>query len=319
MFGRLGARILLSAALGLIPLSAQADRFMNLRNEAALARGFGLPALGRAHLAEGDAWILSADLSNEYHASQDGGSALLLDGETARYAITYRRRIGARLELGVELPLLHQSGGFMDSGIENWHDWFSLPNGGRNEAEQDQYRYRYVESGEILLDVTDRGTRLGEARLLAAWALGADTALRGAIKLPTGDADRLSGNDALAVSAWLDHGWQRGAWSAYLSGGGLYAAQGEVLREHQRRWVALGGAGLGWQAWPALRFLVQLNAHSALYENVEDDILRRAGLQLGIGAAIRLSPVSEFQIGFQEDPIVASSPDFSLHFALAFE
>ena len=177
MFGRLGARILLSAALGLIPLSAQADRFMNLRNEAALARGFGLPALGRAHLAEGDAWILSADLSNEYHASQDGGSALLLDGETARYAITYRRRIGARLELGVELPLLHQSGGFMDSGIENWHDWFSLPNGGRNEAEQGHRHEDHGRDGRLGVprrrgrrsSGTREGTVTGTRRVPARW------------------------------------------------------------------------------------------------------------------------------------------------------
>lgn len=310
-------RTLAIAAL-LLPLGAQAQ-FMDLRNEASLARGFGLPPVGAYALAEDARWRFGLDLSNEYHAGQAGSETVVLDGETARYSIDYRHRIGQRLELGFELPLLHQSGGSLDSTIETWHSWFSLPNGGREDAPQGQYQFVYLDGQQRRLDVSETGTRLGELRLTAGWALSPRSALRASVKLPTGDAEALAGNDALAAALWLDHGWTRGSFNAYLSGGALYAARGEVLPEQQRQWLLLGGGGMAWQAWPALRLIAQLNWHTPLYEDVEEDALKRPGIQLGIGGAIRLGARSELMLGFQEDPAVASSPDFSLHLAFVFD
>ena len=43
------------------------------------------------------------------------------------------------------------------------------------------------------------------------------------------------------------------------------------------------------------------------------DALRRAGLQLAFGAGYQLTPRLGLTLGFAEDPIVASSPDFSIH------
>lgn len=314
-------RTLLCCALGLLPVAVQAASaaFMELRNEATLARGFGLPAVGKSQLVEDRRLRLSLDLSNEYHANQSGDEAVLLDGEVARMALRYQHRLGERFELGLELPLLHQGGGFLDAAIENWHDWFSLPEGGRGDAPQDRYHYHYEQGGETLLEVEQGGTRIGEVQLLGGWAMSADTALRASIKLPTGDAEALAGNEALGAALWLDHGWQRGSLGAYLSGGALHVADGEVLAGKQRNWVAFGGAGLAWQTWPRLRLIAQLNAHSPLYQEVDEDALSRPGLQLALGAAVRLGAGSELLLGFQEDPVVAASPDFSLHLAWVLE
>ncbi|PWG73499.1 hypothetical protein DF186_22760, partial [Enterococcus hirae] len=78
---------------------------------------------------------------------------MIADGEIYKLALSASGRYSARGFGSVRLPLLPQGGGFMDSILVDWHDFFGLPQGGRDRVRNDQYRFFYERDGEVLLDV----------------------------------------------------------------------------------------------------------------------------------------------------------------------
>lgn len=290
-------------------------------NEAALARSFALPALGHpAPLPAGaGSWRFALDLSTEYVLEQEGGEDLLLDGETLSYSLGYGRGWGERGDWSIEVPVLHVGGGFMDDIIENWHDAFGLPNGGRGDAPSDRYRYRYVRDGVTQLDVREGGTSLGDVRLSAGIQLREGLMLRGQLKLPTGDEDRLTGGNA-GAAVWGDLALPfepRSDWNGYVSAGLSANDKAKVLGDIQSTLIPFAGLGLGYRLLPALEALVQLQLHAPLYDDTELDALQRPGLPLTIGGRSCFQAGPCFELSFQEDLAVGASPDFSLRFAVA--
>lgn len=293
-------------------------------NQAALARGFALPSLGEpVPLRSGEGhWRLALDLSSEYVLDQEGAEELLLDGESQHYAFRYQRGWGRDLDWSVELPLLHVGGGFMDELIEGWHETFSLPNGGRQDAPTDRYRYRYVRDGVTRFDVRDGGTRLGDILLSAGRQLREQLMLRGQLKLPTGDEDRLIGGNA-GGAVWADLGLpfpKASGVNGYVSAGLSANEEAKLLGELQRRLVPFGGLGFGYTVTPALEVIGQLYLHGPLFEDTEIDALERPGAQLTLGARGCFGGGGAglcLELSFQEDLAVGASPDFGLRFALS--
>lgn len=290
-------------------------------NQAALARSFALPALGdtTALAAGAGAWRFALDLSSEYVFDQEGGEELLLDGETQGYSLQYRRGGPEGFEWGVEIPLIHAGGGFMDGLIENWHDAFNLPDGGRDAAARDRYRYRYVREGVTVLDLDEGGTRLGDVRLGAGLRLGEALGLRGQLKLPTGEEDRLTGGN-WGGALWTELGLpfpRDSGLDGQLSAGLSVNEDAKLLDGLQNTLIPFGGLGLGYQAWSAVEIIGQLYLHAPLYENTEIDALKRPGALLGLGLRGCAARGPCLELSFQEDLAVGASPDFSLHFALS--
>lgn len=316
-------RLLLLAALGVAttPVTVSAGASLSTHNQSTLARGFALPPLGETAPEAPGAWRLTVDLTSEFVDKEVGDEALLLDGETQRYGLRYAGGWGGdRGDWSFELPLLHTGGGFLDGLIEDWHDVFSLPEGGRQDAPRDRYRYRYVRDGVTVLDVEQGGTNLGDVELGAGWQLWHGLMLRGLVKLPTGDEDELTGGN-LGGAAWVDWAWplpEDGRIAGFLSAGVSVNEDAQALESLQEGVIPFGGVGMGVQLLPSLQALTQLYAHAPLYDDTEITALERAGLQFTLGG--RWCPGAGptcVELSFQEDFIVASSPDFSLRLALA--
>jgi hypothetical protein len=307
-------------ACTLTTASAYAWDALPAKNEATLARSFALPALGQSQIYAPDeqAVQLSVDVINEYYADRNASESITLDGETTKLNLLYRRGLANDLELTVNLPFLIVGGGFMDQFMQDWHRTFGLPNGGRESAPNDRRLYQYTRSGTTQLNVGDNGGGFGDVELGAGWQAYPTLALRGMIKLPTGNQDRLTGGN-LGGAAWLD--WalpfaQGSSFDGFASGGVSVARRSDVLPSQQQTALAFGGAGLGYHVTDNLQVLGQLYAHTALYKDTDLDGLRKPGLQLTLGGSYRLAPDYQINLYFQEDPIVASSPDFSIHLGL---
>ena len=105
-----------------------------VRTESSLARGILLPALGQS--PDDSGWRWQIDLTNEFVLAQNGSESLVLDAETASLRLAETVQINADWFAGAELQLLRTGGGFMDSLIEDWHEFFGLPNAGRERRPQ---------------------------------------------------------------------------------------------------------------------------------------------------------------------------------------
>lgn len=294
---------------------------LQTRNEAALSRFALLPTLGETRLAPPSGPVLGAqlDLTNEFYLEPAGRETVRLDGETLNLQLQAHQRFGEHWELGVRASLLDLGGGFMDSFIENWHDWFGLPNGSREQRPQDEYRYQILRDGEVLIDRRDRSTGLGDTQVLVGYQAREGRVWRAALKLPTGKADRLTGG-SWGLAAWVDQVLpfaDAGRWRGQLSLGAAAQETVGALDAFQRPAQAFGQLALQVQLWGPLSGLGQLYAHSALYEGLESDVAD-PGLQLALGGRWTVNANWAVDLAFQEDLIVNASPDFSLLLGLRY-
>lgn len=287
-------------------------------NQGALARAFALPALGHAQLASASQWQFAFEIATEFVNKQTDSEALLLDGESQRGSLGWRGGLGADWDVGIEIPVLHTGGGFMDSLVEDWHDTFGLPNGGRENAPQDRYRYAYARDGSVVLDTDEDGTALGDVRVDLGRAIGEGFALRAQLKLQTGDADRLGGGN-FGGALWSDWALPFGAasrWGGFLSAGLSANEQANALESQQNEFVPFGGLGLDLRLLDSLQALAQVYLHGPLYEDSEIAALERAGAMLTLGGRWCLRDDTCVDLSFSEDLAVGVSPDFSLRLAL---
>ncbi|MDZ7767922.1 MAG: DUF3187 family protein [Woeseiaceae bacterium] len=90
---------------------------------------------------------LSLTLASASHnvESLEANERLAFDGETSRLAMAWRYGVSDRLELGGEVSYLWHHSGNLDSLIDDWHDFFGLPNGPRDRREQDQLDFSYLD------------------------------------------------------------------------------------------------------------------------------------------------------------------------------
>lgn len=313
-------QMLVRLCLALATGPALAGPFFTTSNQGAFARQFLLPALGESSvLAAGDwNWRAQLDQTNDFHLGNAGAEAITLDGETTRLGYTLTQGLENGLEWGFEVPIYYQGRGFMDSFIEDWHRWFGLPNGGRELAPHDRYLYEVTSGGTVIYRNTETGAAFGDLRLNGAWQWREGRAVRASLQLPTGDERRLAGGNT-GGALWTDLALPFAAdsrWSGFMSAGVTLARRGKVLTQLQERIAAFGGLGFSFACTDALSLSAQLYGHSPLYQDTELEALKRPGLQVTFGGSYALMPNALLRLAVQEDPVTASSPDFSVHIGL---
>jgi hypothetical protein len=306
-------------ALGLLAAAAVDAEGFETFNQSNLARFAALPSLGQgAVLPAGQSRLgVTLDWTNEFYARSAGEETLRVDGETQRYALRYRAGgpllAGRATEWSVELPLLTTGGGLMDAAIEGWHDTFGLPNSNRAEFPQDEYRVQYVRDGVTTIDLAEGHRGLGDVRLGVGLALAERWTLRGLLQLPTGDVDHLTGGH-FGGALWADYSLplsesRRAA--LVLSGGVAAMATGGPLAAQQQPVAGVAGAVLILPLYGALDGVVQLNAHTRLYQDSKLDTLARPGAPLAFGLRWPFRQW-QFDLAVVEDASVNASPDFGL-------
>jgi hypothetical protein len=313
---------LLAALCALLAAPAAAGEFVPGGNGGALARAFALPALGEYRVpARGRADTRTTlDFTNEYvrEGRSCADECITLDGETARLRLTHRRGLGGGWDFSLDVPVLSTGGGFLDAWIQDWHDWFGLPTGGREGAANGQYRYEYSQGGVARMNVTEHGTCLGDVSLGLGRRLGAGLALRGMVKAPTGDAVPLCGGNT-GSALWLDAGAALGARGAVFAAAGVSVNEAaEPLAALQHRTVPFGGLGVLLPVTNDIRLLAQVYGHRRLYHDSNLEPLSRPGLPLTLGLNIRTGANSFVDLGFQEDASVNASADFAAYLSLRY-
>ncbi len=125
--------------------STQAQEPLYVKNLSPVAGLFGLPSQRNADIGAAGSFDLAAhtSIASHYVAEVRGQEALNLDGETLRVALEMRYALADNWDLQLEVPWLDHSGGNLDSLIDNWHDFWGMPDGGRSDAPQDVLDYRY--------------------------------------------------------------------------------------------------------------------------------------------------------------------------------
>ncbi len=298
-------------------------------NQSPIIQIFGLPAIGEASIlprGKGDA-ALTVDLANNYADDSNTRERIILDGESTRFALTGRYGLGRGFEVGLEIPYVIQSGGFLDSFIENYHSTFGFPNGGREQAPRNRLLYQYQRQGRVLLNVDQSDNGPGDVKILGGYQVYQDEqkpsralAVRASLKLPSGDSGHLLGSGSTDLALWMvgsdDFGLPLGHLGIFWAAGALAMTKGDVLSDQQRPLVGFGSLGLGWAPLRWLALKIQADAHTPFYQDSDLRELNRFAVQMTFGGTLAFSQKTMLDIGVSEDVVVRTSPDVVFHFGL---
>jgi hypothetical protein len=298
-------------------------------NMSPVVQVFGLPAAEAGDLAPAGKLSLRlvAEVGSHYTKEDKGAESILFDGETSRAIVSMRYGLSERWEGGIDVPIISQNGGVLDSFIEGWHDFFGLPQGGRDSASRDHLRYSYQRNTSSALDYSGSNGGFGDLSLFASYQLLAaepaarrSVALRSGIKLPTGNSSRLRSSGAIDAHLRLtaSDAETLGRWNSTLfaSAGVLWLGKGDILEDQQRRWVGFGSIGIGWMPLSWIDFKLQLDGHTSFYDNSSLTQINSPSLQLGVGGSLHFSEQVSLDLAVIEDVVVGSAADVVFHSAL---
>jgi len=298
-------------------------------NQSPLIRVFGLPAIGSAFVVPTGRFegTLTSDITNNFAPDFSTTEEVMLDGETYRFNLAVRYGIAPGFQIGIDIPYLANSGGFLDGFIEGFHDTFGLSQGMRKSYPRNRILYQYSQNGTTKVLADESSSGIGDIRLSGAWQLYQEgteepraVALHASIKLPTGNSNRLFGSGSTDFALWLtashDYRLPLGHLTLYGAAGGMALTDGEVLKDQQRNLAAFGSLGLGWSPLQWLALKIQADAHSSFYTGSSLKQVNSGSVQMVSGGTIGFSEETFLDLGVSEDVWVDTAPDVVFHLAL---
>ena len=173
---------------------------------------YGVPgSLGARVMTPGSSEVIaSMDLASHLAEASSGAARVLIDGETHRQGLALQHGFGEGWEYLFEVSALSHRAGRLDGFIETWHDVFHLPQGDRDRTPRDRLALVYANGGRTYYDIGESVSSLGDISLglgyaVPHWPLSNDgLAIRGSVKLPTGDENGLAGSGGYSASLWAE-------------------------------------------------------------------------------------------------------------------
>ncbi|WP_369602540.1 DUF3187 family protein [Hahella sp. SMD15-11] len=260
---------------------------------------------------------LRASAANVFQIQQGHDETLELDGEVQRGIVRIRMPLTPALDMSFQAHYVRHDTGIWDSIIQDWHQFFQLPNGGRELRDKNRLFYRHTDaSGTHEVSKVTPAWRYFEVE--GGWSRGdREHPERFQFAVSWSPAD----NAALGAAEWAIHGgWTRG-WSlspelSAQAGAGMsvFAGGDDALEDRRHVLRFQGRAGLAWQPWTVLVLTGQLDTHTPLYDS-RMDALGNLPLILSLGARVPLGRLT-LETGFSEDLNPGASPDWSTWIAV---
>lgn len=264
------------------------------------------------------------DISNIHERHDAGGSVLLYDMEIYRTSLHMTCGILKNLDVHLEIPALALQGGELDGIVQDYHELFGLPNGGREDYDNGLYAYSYKINDETVFDFPSHGLELADANADLKWQLMYEgegrpaVAARVGIKIPTGRYDRGTGSGEFDFSFGMAASKSWGA--LHLFSGLDYTvikvpASLRVVIDEDITHLFLGAE---YELMDdALSLVVQLDGQNTPYVETGQIVLDNDVLEIVVGAKwVNARNDRLWQLSLREDLIHHSTVDFTLTFNL---
>lgn len=300
--------------------------FFQQRSQHVYNAVFGLPAVA-PRLVQTLEWQISVEHSNQFAGGRAGSEVLVLDGETTRVNLRHHQRLMSCWQFSVDVPFVSHAQGKFDRAIDDWHQFFGLPDANRAGTEFNALNYQFSDNSEVKHAITRPQSGVGDIQLSFQYAKGcsatadstkADRMFRAGIKLPTGNPSELRGSGEVDLFAdWQSSIWSnQGRWHGGLALGVLLSGRTDRFAE-QESVAAYGSIGVQFAAHQKLRLIAQLDGHSPFYKSD----LREIGdpsVNLAVGVRYLAGRAHTFELSISEDAAIDTSPDIVARLAMTY-
>ena len=305
--------LLLSGTLQAAPFLTQDQNPFSLINGQPQPVPARLPATGEAQ------WSLSLDITNTLNIENGSQESILLDYEAyvMRYGVLYG--LADNWALMLDIPLIDRGGGFLDNYIDRWHRAFNLQEADRPNVGHDRFQITYENNGTTEYDIGTSAEGLGDIQIGLGHRFHQNTSTTAGIwlvaDLPTGDRDRLTGNDALDISALVTGAYRINArWDTDANLGLLFPGSHQFGALESKDAVLFGHAGVSWAPHPLFDLRIQFGGHTQYYSGSNLRPLSSA-LNIVFGGTLHLGKCSDLDLAVSEDIRVGVTPDVSFLFS----
>ncbi len=267
--------------------------------------------------------------SSIFEVGNGPAGSVSFDSEIWRTSTLLRTGIDGRTDVEVEIPIVYATSGFLDVFIEAWHAVLGLPDQGRETRPHFDYDMRITADGREAYALAGNEVGLGDVpivvtrRVIDGRGSAPSVFVQGAVELPLGDEADGFGNGALdwglgaGLESRLDDDW--------TLGGGL----GWTDRVRPTSFVATGlevddgfalHADAEWRWLATSSLLLGLRYENAVSQSLGIEELGGDVLEVDVGVAIDGAGRSRWLLGFSDDALSQSGPDFTamLGFQVAF-
>ena len=305
----------LALLISTIPAQASPYPGVPTRSQNPLLQSYFIPAMpltGEAGWSHSHALYIT----NTYQQGSSATETLLIDVENTRY--DFQATLTQQLwHFNINLSLISNASGFLDQTIVNWHDFFGLPQGGRDDAINNQTNLFYQQQGTTFIDRQRGGSGVADVQLAIGYQLSDQDQLWLGIELPSGDSDPLISNDAIDLAAW--YAWQRELSSQLdiygLAGMALPGDDGVFAGQLERQFL-FAQLGLFYRYHRNWQFFLQSDLHSRIVKQAQVDALNQS-LQAQFGLRLpRLFDSYQLDLFFSEDIAPGHAPDISFSLRL---
>lgn len=289
------------------------------QNPFSLINGQPQPLSANLPAAGGSQWSLGLDITNTLNAETSAVDSILLDYESYLVRFAYLYGLTQNWALMLDIPLVERGSGFLDNTIDNWHRAFGLPRAERPKVADNQFRITYINNGVTEYDIATSTEGLGDIQLGLGNQLHKSSEASAAIwlvaDLPSGDRNRLTGNDALDLSLLLAGSYQLSpGWNADTNLGIVFPGNHQFGALKSEDSVIFGHAGLQWSAHPLFDLRLQFGGHAQYYSGSDLKPLGKA-FNIIFGGTLHLDKCSDLDLAVSEDIAVGTTPDVSFLFS----
>ncbi len=241
-----------------------------------------------------------------------------LDMEVTELNLKYQRNIPDFFEIGVEVPVLNFSSGFMDGFLNSYHDTFGFSDYGRGTRPDNEFLYEVKKNGSAVVKAEDSRIGLGDVRLSIKRELikgDPHVSVKANIEFPTGNASRGFGNGcidggiALLLDKRLGNKFNLYVNSEIVFPGDLRAEQTVRLKEYFYTGAAVEAALL-----KNFSLLGQISFQSSPFPHTGIGAVDRIAALLSFGGRYGTGKDS-LEFAITEDANTAGAPDVIFNLA----
>jgi hypothetical protein len=241
-----------------------------------------------------------------------------LDMEITELRMKYMRDIQGLFEIGIEIPVLMFSSGFMDSALDRYHRTFGFPDYGRNRRPDNEFLYEVRRNGKLIVKANNGEAGPGDIRVSIRKAiLKSDPyiSIKADLELPTGSASKGFGNGRIdsGISLLMDKHISELFRSYFILGavfpGDLHAKETVRLRSY-----LYSGAALEAAIWKNFSLLGQVSFQNSPFPETRIGPIDRIASLLTLGVRYS-SDKNVFEFSLSEDVNTAGAPDVTFNFA----